>query len=229
MKKSLIFIMIVLMAFAFMSCKQPEPENTEPVSKEQGQENLYQQGASGSGKSIDHTGFRIAVTVTENADATTFEIGGKNDIYWIKPDGYSSAMFLKIKGKTSYTYHYTGSSYIGVALEGTTIKDYIFNAADTLLYVADGLTSQMVKGADDTVSGRACATYTLVLPYEPQPGTAGQMNLKIWVDKEFGFTMKIAYTDKTSGKTVDSFGYEITKLELKNATTPDGYTAVAAL
>ena len=229
MKKSLIFIMIVLMAFAFMSCKQPEPENTEPVSKEQGQENLYQQGASGSGKSIDHTGFRIAVTVTQDSDDTTFEIGGKNDIYWIKLDGSENAIFVKSKDKTNYMYSYVGSSYIAAPLGATTIKNYIFNAAESLLYVADGLTSQMVKGADDTVGGRACATYTLVMPYEPTPGTAGQMNLKIWVDKEFGFTMKITYTDKTSGKTVDSFSYEITKLELKNATTPDGYTAVAAL
>ena len=44
MKKSLIFIMIVLMAFAFMSCKQPEPENSTddsgnmPVSKSEGQD-----------------------------------------------------------------------------------------------------------------------------------------------------------------------------------------------
>ena len=226
MKKSLIFIMIVLMAFAFMSCKQPEPENTEPVSKEQGQENLYQQGASGSGKSIDHTGFRIAVTVTQDSDETTFEIGGKNDIYWITPDE-STTIFVKAKDKHNYIY---ASPYaLGVELPGQTIKNYIFAAAESLLYVADGLTSQMVKGADDTVGGRACATYTLVMDYEPTPGTPGQMNLKIWVDKEFGFTMKITYTDKSSGKTVGSFGYEITKLELKNATTPDGYTAVAAL
>ena len=227
MKKSLIFIMIVLMVFVFAACKQPEPENTEPVSKEQGQENLYQQGASGSGKSIDHTGFRIAVTVTQDSDDTTFEIGGKNDIYWIKLDGSEHAVFVKAKDKHNFLY---SSPYaLGVELPGTTIKNYIFSAAESLLYVADGLTSQMVKGADDTVGGRACATYTLVMPYEPTPGTAGQMNLKIWVDKEFGFTMKITYTDKNSGKTVGSFGYEITKLELKNATTPDGYTAVAAL
>ena len=225
MKRVLFFLLIVLMVVSFAACKQPEPENSEPVSKAQGQENLYQQGSSGSGKSIDHTGFRIAVTVTSNEEPTSFEIGGKNDIYWINVTG--STVFVKAKDKKNYLYY---SPYaLGVELPGTTIKNHIFAAADSLLYVADSLISQMVRGADETVSGRDCATYTVTVPYEPQPGTAGEMKIKIWTDKEYGFTMKMTYQDKNSGNTVDSFSYEITTLELKNASTPDGYTAVAAL
>ena len=207
-------------------CKQPEPENSnEPVSKAEGQEKLYQQGSSGSGKSIDYTGFRIAVTVTDNGTPDTFEIGGKNDIYWINTG--DSTVFVKAKDKKNYLYY---SPYaLGLELSGTTIKNYIFSMAEGLLYVADSLTSQMVNGADDTVSGRSCATYTMTIPYEPTPGTAGNLKLKIWTDKEFGFTMKITYQDAVNNNTVESFSYEITTLQLKDATTPDGYAAVVAL
>ena len=226
MKKFLFMLLIVLMVVTFAACKQPEPGNSEPVTKAQGQENLYKQGASGSGKSIDHTGFRIAVKVTEMGDETDFEIGGKNDIYWYALD--DTTVFVKAKDKTNY--YYASPYTVGIPLPGTTIKNYIFTFADALLYVADALIPQMTKGADDTVSGRACATYTVTVPYETEtPGVYANMKLKIWSDKEYGFTMKMTYEDTGSGSYANSFSYQITKLELKDASTPDGYNTVKDL
>lgn len=127
MKKLFLMILIVVMVFALAACKQPEDEEAAsgnmPVSKEVGQDKLIDQGATA--KDIDHTGFNIHVVSVDNEDTTTIDIGGKNDVYWIKVDT-DDVMFFTEKSNKTYFYLSTPGCWVK-AVEGS-LKSNIFTA-----------------------------------------------------------------------------------------------------
>ncbi|MBQ3728473.1 MAG: hypothetical protein II903_03120, partial [Spirochaetales bacterium] len=88
MKKILVLLLAILMVFAIVSCKEPEPEQAEQpqATEAQGKDNLVSQGAKSGSKAIDHKGFRIVGSFDISGTKTVIEVGGKDGIYWIGTD-----------------------------------------------------------------------------------------------------------------------------------------------
>lgn len=216
MKKVFLIFFVVLMALALVACKQEQEDNggddsgssAMPVEKEAGQEALYAKGQSGT-RAVGDSGFRIVVT----SGALSLDIGGRNDIFWVLV-GDTYVYFADVGGKS---YWYNDGNWIDIT-EATTyayngsVKENIFGIVDALLYQNYGkeLIDYFERGADETHSGtgRSCATYSI---------SYGELSLKYWIDKEYGFVCGIKYVGSD-----DDFDYNMTKCELSNASTPNG-------
>lgn len=240
MKKVFLIFLVVLMALALVACKQ-EQEDTGgdssttaemPIAKSEGQAALVEQGASA--KDIDHTGFRIKLCVTEyDADNGTItsaiDIGGYSDIYWIGTDEDNDGTvdeytYFKDIDDQAYYYDSEYNKLLNLSIGGMTgsVRDNIFGKLiDAMLYRTynAAILNYCVQGDDDTIDGVDCATYTATIPSYYGMESA---SLKFWVNKEYGFTMKITYDGN------DSFTYTMTSCELTNAST-SGLTYYSAI
>ena len=187
MKKFLVLIMVVLMVFAMVACKsEPEQKSGDalPVEKEAGKDALMEQGTSGA-KAVDHTGFKIVVTMNEGGESLSFNIGGKDDIYWYEVSG---AKFL--------FQEHNGSTYMFMKLEAPmpsfwlkvadkSLKEEVFTeVVDALLYNAYGYKDNLTYVGEVTQFGRKCSKYSVAATVE---GT--NYSFSIIVDNEFGITM----------------------------------------
>ena len=241
MKKVFLIFLVVLMALALVACKQEQEDNggggssataEMPIAKSEGQAALVEQGASA--KNIDNTGFRIKLCVTEyDADNGTItsaiDIGGLSDIYWIGTDEDNDGTvdeynYFKDIDDQAYYYSSEYNKLLNLSIVSMTgsVKDNIFGKlVDAMLYRTynTAILNYCVQGDDDTIDGVDCSTYTATIPSYYGMESA---SLKFWVNKEFGFTMKITYDGN------DSFSYTMTSCKLKDADT-EGLASYAAI
>ena len=221
MKKFLVLILAIIMVLSVVACKN-EPEkggDALPVEKEAGQDALIEQGSSA--KALDHTGFKIVVTTTEGKESTSFEIGGRNDIYWVNLG--TEAMFVcEHSGSTYYYLDLEGlGSGFWIKIADKSLKEEIFGTmVDTLLYNAYEYKDYLAYVATETKHGRPCSKYTVSAKEE-----GVNYSFSIWVDQEFGITMGM---EVTAGE--DAFNYTINpKLSgLTDSDAPAGYATAKA-
>ena len=226
MKKFLVLILAIIMVLSVVACKnEPADDNSGngggdsamPIEKEAAKDKLIEQGASA--KDIDHTGFNIDVTVTTAGESYKLSIGGKDDVYWVGgAEGNEDETYLFYTDKNDTGYMWTGSAWFGV---GQSLKTVFFQTADAVLFSAYGAQQYLTKGADATVNGRTCATYTGTIPLAETTLTA---SLKMYVDKEYGVTLRIDYNDP---QIAESYSLNVVPT-FSNPTVPAGYAAAKA-
>ena len=229
MKKFLVLILAIIMVLSVVACKNdPADDNsgnggggnaTMPVEKEAAKDKLIEQGASA--KSIDHTGFNIDVTVTTGGESYKLSIGGKDDVYWVGGAEGNEAMtliFYTEKNDTGYMYMTDLGSWVNV---GQSLKTVFFQTADAVLFSAYDAQQYLTKGADTSVNGRPCATYTGTIPLAQNGPSA---SLKMYVDKEYGVTLRIDYDDP---QIAESYSLNVVPT-FSNPTVPAGYAAAKA-
>lgn len=221
MRKVLVLLLAILMVFTIVACKQePEQNNELPVEKEAGKDALMEQGASGS-KAVDHTGFKITVTMKDETEDESFEIGGKDDIYWLNLGEYailtrdhdnSTYMFMPLEAPlTSFWLKVSDKS----------LKEEVFTeAVDALLYNAYDYKDYLDYVGDETKYGRSCSKYTVNVTEE-----GVKYSFSILVDKEYGITMGMQASAND-----ESFTYTINpKLSgLIDSDLPANYAAAAS-
>ena len=226
MKKFLVLILAIIMVLSVVACSnEAAGEGDEggaklPVTKEEGKEKLIEQGSSA--KAIDHTGFRIVLTV----DDDKIEIGGKDDVFWTgaaqKQEGKTEFdameyMFYTEKdGKGYFFMDVEGLGGMWISLGEQSFKQVFFGLAEAMLYTAHDSQQYLKQGADETLSGRSCATYSLSEKIEGK-----QVSVKFWVDKEYGATLKVQYDDEL----IDESFKMTVEPTFTNPTLPTGYEA----
>ena len=216
MKKFLVLILAIIMVLSVVACKN-EPEkggDALPVEKEAGQDALIEQGSSA--KALDHTGFKIDVTVTATGEGSmTIEIGGRNDIYWLTSAGVT--VFFTEKNNSTYMY-YTGA---WVKVADKSLKDEVFTEmVDSLLYNAYEAREYLVAAGTETKHGRPCSKYTV-------SASEGGVNYSytIWVDQEFGITMGV---EAAAGSEYAAYTINPKLSNMTDNDTPSGYAAAKA-
>ncbi len=187
MKRFLILVLAIFMVFAMVACKsEPEKKSGDalPVEKEAGKDALMEQGSSGA-KAVDHTGFKIVVSMEEGKESISFNIGGKDDVYWYDYSGNgflfrehnnSTYMFMKLEAPAT-------SFWLKVA--DRSLKEEVFTEiVDALLYNAYEYKDSLSYAGEVTLFGRKCSKYSVSATVE---GTS--YSFSISVDNEFGITM----------------------------------------
>lgn len=163
MKRFLILVLAIFMVFAMVACKsEPEKKSGDalPVEKEKGQDALMEQGASA--KAIDHTGFKIVVSMTDGEDSTAFEIGGKDNIYWYGFGEEGSLFFTEYSGNTYMFWDLDELGKYWIKVADKSLKEEIFTTVvDSLLYNAYDYTDVLSYVGDETKFGRSCSKYTI--------------------------------------------------------------------
>ena len=222
MKKLLVLILAIIMVLSVVACKnEPESKGGDslPVSKDKGQDALIEQGSSA--KALDHTGFKIVVTTQEGNETFSFEIGGRNDIYWVNLG--TEAMF--VCEHSGSTYYYLDMEGLGsgfwIKIADKSLKEEIFGTmVDTLLYNAYEYKDHLTFVATETKFNRPCSKYTVSATEE-----GVNYSFSIWVDQEFGITMGM---EAAAGG--ESFSYTINpKLSgLTDSDAPAGYATAKA-
>jgi len=185
MKKFLVLIMVVLMVFAMVACKsEPEKESVYPVEKEAGKDALMEQGSSA--KAIDHTGFKINVSANTGESTVAFEIGGKDDIYWLSLVGDVSVLVRNFAGATYMFFPMEApANSFWLKIADKSLKEEIFDeTVDAILYSIYNNEDYLTKQGTETKSGRACTKYTVSVQ-------EFGYNYTVWVDNEFGFTVAL--------------------------------------
>ena len=220
MKKFLVLILAVIMVLSVVACKnEPEKESVYPVEKEAGQDALLEQGSSA--KAIDHTGFKISVSATTGGEAPiSFEIGGKDDIYWISVTGGVSVLMSEFTGAT-YTFvpmEAPANSYWRKLSDKSLKKEIFTETVDSILYSIYNNEDYLTKQGTETKNGRSCTKYSVSIPEFGYSYT-------VWVDNEFGFTVAL---EAAAG--AESVTYSMTpKLSnLGEGDLPANYAAAAA-
>ncbi len=232
MRKIFVLLLALVMVFAMVACKEPDSNgsggggSSMPVSKDAGKDALIEQGSSGS-KAIDHTGFSFAIQSTVGETTEQVWIGGKDDVYWVSLDGTEYEFFTEKNDKTYY--YVTGESPAWYSVAQGSLKASLFGPiVDSLLYSAHAAEKYLTKGEDDTVSNRSCATYSASMSMQVAESQMATMNVKYWVDKEFGVTMKIEYEDSNlNNNYASSMTFTLTPT-FSNPTLPSGYAAAKA-
>ena len=212
MKKLALFLIVLLaVSCLFVACKN-EPEIQDPATPEQGKARLIEQGSTA--RAIDHTGFNLEFTLKYGSEpAVTFEIGGKNDVYWMGTAGVY-LFFCNHEG-ASYAY-ISGLTPSWLKFDDVTLEDKIFtDAFDDILFLlgSDVFESNMKKTGNDTRGGRKCTVYSI-----SQDGVTA----KAYIDIEYGFTLGLDVTDGA-----ESLSFEITPT-LSNPEVPTGYAEAKA-
>lgn len=217
MKKFLVLLLAILMVFAIVSCKEPEPEKGElPVEKETGKERLLELGEEP--KAVEPTGFKITVTMDDGETPISFTIGGKSGVYWY--ESFGTTLFAREHdGKTYATTD--GSAWVKVA--DKSLKEEVFTElVDSLLYSAyeDEVKDALLDAGTETKHGRSCCKYTVSVTDE---GVAYKFT--IWVDKEFGITMGM---EAMAGGAAFTYGVTPKLGGLVAEDLPTGYAAALA-
>ncbi|MBR1582624.1 MAG: hypothetical protein IJ663_02600 [Spirochaetales bacterium] len=224
MKRFLILVLAIFMVFAMVACKsEPEEEgggSALPVSEEESKQALIDQGSSasgGKGIKVDHTGFSFDINAVNNGEAHKIYLGGKDDIFWVgaEVDAVTTYAFYTEKAGKAYMMLSSYPVWIEVS-QGVSLKESIFQTADSFLFWAHTAEEYLIKGADDTVGDRICATYSATVPI---PETKQTASVKFYVDKTWGVTLKVVYEDPSLA---ESFSLSVDP-KYSNPTLPTGY------
>ncbi|MBQ3830278.1 MAG: hypothetical protein II813_05105 [Spirochaetales bacterium] len=216
MRKVLVLLLAILMVFAIVSCKEPEPKKGElPVDKEVGKERLIEQGAVA--KAVDHSGFKLVLTADAGEGPVSMELGGKNGVYWA---GLVDASVF-VREHEGKTYFYAAGSWIKIA--DKTLKERLFDEnLDDLLYAAydSDVKDALMDAGSETKHGRDCAKYTVSFTDE-----GVKYSFTIWVDKEYGITMGI---EAAAGSAAVTYDLDPKLSGLVEEDLPTGYAAAYA-
>ncbi|HAN43624.1 MAG TPA: hypothetical protein DCP98_09400 [Sphaerochaeta sp.] len=216
MKKVFLIFLVVLMALALVACKQEQEDSggsdsTAMMTASEGQAALLEQGQS-EARGIDYTGFRIIAEFDINGTKTYIDVGGLDDVYWV------ACQSSEIDSDTEYTYckYLDGTDYLYspsldklISLGSVDLKTQLFGSVTSLLYMAQIYEGYLTKGSDED----GCYTYsgTFAMPgYD-------SMTIKFLVDKTYGFTKSMTYSDPETELT-----FKVTPT-LSNPSTPTGY------
>ncbi|MCQ2412848.1 MAG: hypothetical protein MJ057_07845 [Sphaerochaetaceae bacterium] len=219
MKKIALIILAVMLVFA-VACKQEPADKGNgskmPVEKSAGQDRLIEQGSKA--RAVDHTGFSIKLTAVDGEEETKIWLGGKDGIYWVgaydeEESKYDVQFFYEDGNKTKL---YVGMGvWMDAPIQG--LKDCLFTIVDALLYqtYTPAFKDFLVAGSDETVDGRACATYRFNMKVDQESAY-----IKFCVDKEYGCTIKADYK-YTNGKDVEGTSFSLAGSKFSNVTAGD--------
>ncbi len=221
MKKILVLLLAILMVFAVVACKQePEEKKGElPVDKEVGKEKLLDQGDVA--KAVDHTGFKIAVSIDDGEAPLSFNIGGKDGVYWVSGLGVTAF----VREHDSKTYGYSSELDKWVKIADVTLKEKVFDEmVDAILYNAyeDEIKDVLLDAGSEKKSGRDCKKYSVSFT-DPDTKVAYKFNL--WVDKEYGITMGM---EALAGGAAFTYTIDPKLSGLVAGDLPDGYADALA-
>ncbi|MBO7349555.1 MAG: hypothetical protein J6U27_06355 [Spirochaetales bacterium] len=203
MKKFLVLIMVILMVFAMVACKQDVKEPADPTnSEEAGKTALAEQGSSGS-KGIDNKGFKIVGSFKTADSSVKVEVGGKDDLYWIgtydnAADSTADYVYFRMKDANTVSI-YTGETWVDFEAS-TSIKDALFGEGgvysalvDNIVYLSFQLKSMYGTMFSDlkyegstTKNGVTCSKYTATFSLEEIGEIA---NVSVYVEPTFAVTV----------------------------------------
>ena len=213
----------ILALFALVACGEGGGNGNEslPINQEESQQKMQQLATS------DGYYVKFQYSGSSNGEQEETEqmfYGVKGDTLWAG-DGEGNGMALKKDGNNYHYYRIEEGQYV---FEGTATQSEadayelgyqsIYNS---WLYYGNAYDGQLKKGADTTVAGRKCYTYTFNFSSARDLGAytallEGVANVKveykIAVDKELGITMKLEIAGQADNES-GTFSFEV--LEFK--------------
>lgn len=184
-------------------------------------------------------GYEIKMTFVDE-DGTTggYTIGVKDNVFWtIQENGdgaYEGCAMVEESAKKYHVYDYQDDAFVFTqTYEEEQDADYfrqIYEIAySAWLYYGSYLTAALTKGADATVSGRSCYTYTFdfgssILGGLSKIAGVSDFGYTVYIDKEYGFTAKLVFGGTVDGES-GGMSMEITSFKTGNSvvvpTLPD--------
>lgn len=213
-----------LALFALVACGgsgSEEGKDSLPINREQSEEKV-QQLAEGDGYYV-----KFQYSSSDNGEEEEPEkmyYGVKDGVVWAGDDEGSGAAIKKDGNQYHYYYLEEGAYVYGSTVSGEQADSYeaSYQAIySNWLYFGNAYDGQLKKGADTTVAGRSCYTYTFNFSSARDLGAYTSLlsgvadvkvEYKIAVDKELGLTMKLELTGEADGDK-GSFNFEV--LEFK--------------
>lgn len=259
MKKILVLLLAILMVFAIVSCKEPEPEQAEqPQATEgQGKDNLVSQGAKSGSKAIDNKGFKIFGSFDISGTKTVIEVGGKDGIYWIGTDEDDDEeheietylLLSEVKSGDTVTLKvWNGSAWDSYGVSDSVLEALFGDGGlvDQLLFCSFGIednilipalfdVSSLSKVGSENMNERNCTKYSATCTYDLSGVPGGKKDMKIaeiniYVDKEFAFTVAMDYAFADEFKTfASSYSLDLDSFKLSYNATVDLAPAGSAL
>ena len=165
---------------------------------------------------LAENGYSISCRFSSDEENGEFTLGFKDNVAWIISDDSGVAIVEDGANAHYYTYYDGEYEFAGtVPVEtGTSLFEAMKTGiANTWLYWANTYNGSLKKGADTTVAGRSCFTYSLDMSALVGAAAGVGIKYKIAVDKELGITMKIELEATADGVT-ESFNFEVTSLKL---------------
>ena len=197
--------------------KEPEGESgsetneTLPVDKAESKEKMDQLATEGF-----YFAFSYQITSEgEEPESGSMHYGAKGDTFWV---GYEDQAVAVVKGEAKYDYFskqegewkYRASMTPEQAEQTTTIDQTYTAVLEGYIYSANAYDGMLKKGADTTIAGRSCYTYTYDLNSDLDAATIAaaaaegidlsqySMKYEIAVEKQYGITMKLAVSGSSS-------------------------------
>lgn len=229
MKKVFVFIFAMMFAFLLVGCdlintgdNDEAGSDSLEVNQEQSQTKMNELGSN--------DGYLIKFEYTSQSDdeepeSGSMTVGVKDNVRWVIEDSNNGGC-IKVDGNVIHSYSYTDgafvyeSSYENEELAKAYLEVFV-NAYTSWLYYANAFDGSLKKGADTTVCGRACYTYTFDMNNfmgGMVPGiVAGlvkglKLEYKVAVDKEYGITMRLDFVGEAEGDSAQ-FSYLVTEFK----------------
>ena len=234
--------MLVLAAFAFISCGGDAPEDNDDSDGGSGTgtgEILTAEQSAAELKKLD--AYDIVVEVSTGGygfgddEPITMEMAKKGKTYWTIAYGYGSA--YKFNGD-SYDM-YMGQQTESGAIEwmyiksepASTIEDSLeqMNTAfDGSLFYAGDLVENFVEAGSAKLAGRNCTKYV----WSDSASAGGQSasaQETIYIDNQTGICMKLEASGTKNGTVTDSVSFEVKKFLTGNSVVAPNLPAATAM
>lgn len=229
MTKLLKIATTILATFALVACGESEGgsgKDSLPISREQSEQKMEQLAET------DGYYVKFKYSSSSNGEQEDYQhlyFGYKGGVVWAGDD--EGGMALKEDEANVHYYSYSEGAYEYVAsISKSEMEGYEASyklVYSTWLYWGNTYDGQLKKGKDDTVAGRSCYTYTFnysavseLGAYAALLGNASdaKVTYKIWVEKEYGVTMKIHLEGESDGES-GTFDFEVTEFKTGSQVT----------
>lgn len=152
-------------------------------------------------KSGYYVSFEYDYSGDSGADRGSFDIGNKGDTFWINVENTNQSetgyAFVTVNaGIEMYQYDLDAGGYVYMGTDtsgqNTQTLENLKQGYKGWIYWANTYDGQLKKGNDEMVIGRSCYTYTI--------RGLQKAEYKVWVDKEFGITLKLDFDATIDGQ-----------------------------
>ena len=218
--------MLVLAAFAFISCGGDAPEDNGGSDDGSGTGAVI--SAEEAAAKLNQIGDYVIVSevTSTGSEPEVYELGRKGNTYWAFYEGDYDAFV--IDGENIHTYY--GDEGAGGKIEWTFdetvpytedgMESYIDNmqiAFSTWLYYGNYLASALEKNGSGSVAGRSCTRYTYsnTVSYGVEYASA---TYDVYIDNATGVTMKVVMSGSTNEGS-GSFSYIVKSFKTGNSVT----------
>ena len=221
MKKFFILMLLMISTLVLSSCGSisiVEEGGSESLEVNQSaSEEKMEELANNDGYSIK---FEYVSTDSDSDEEErgSYYYGYKGNIQWFISD--DSGIAIKVEDDKAYVYDYYDGEYTFSNMYDdedmvNALSQSFINTYNYWLYFTNTYDGSLSKGADTTVCGRGCYTYTFDMSNLSNmmggiiAGIAGvSLKYKVAVDKEYGITLKLEFVGTADGDT-ETFSYEV--------------------